>query len=88
MTIQEFFKQGYTLVENAPTETITEINFEYAELENLETVEDAYNTEGVKMDWIDTQYVDENPTFDIRKDYEIIETDLTFDELNEYIARK
>lgn len=88
MTIQEFFKQGYTLTENAPTETLTEISFENADLENLETVEDAYNTDGVNMEWIETNYVDENPTFDIRKNDELIERDLTFDELNKFIASK
>jgi hypothetical protein len=88
MTIQEFFKQGYTLIENAPTETLTEISFESADLENLETVTDAYNTDGVNMEWIETNYVDENPTFDVRKDNELIKEDLTFDELDEFIASK
>jgi hypothetical protein len=76
MTIQEFFKQGYTLIENAPTETLTEISFESADLENLETVTDAYNTDGVNMEWIETNYVDENPTFDVRKDNELIKARL------------
>lgn len=88
MTVQEFFKQGYTLIENAPTETVTEISFESADLENLETVTDAYNTDGVNMEWIETNYVDENPTFDVRKDNELIKEDLTFEELDEFIASK
>ncbi|MEX2935944.1 hypothetical protein [Staphylococcus saprophyticus] len=88
MTIQEFFKQGYKLIENAPTETLTEIDFEKADLEGVETIEYAIGTEGVKMNWIETVYVDQNPTFDVSKDSEIIKHDLSFKELNEFIASK
>lgn len=88
MTFTEFFNQGYSLIESAQIEQKTFIELDEVEFDGTEDITSIINMDGVKTNVIDTVYYDINPTFDVLFKHEVIEKDLSFDELEKFIGDK
>lgn len=88
MTFAEFFKHGYSLIESAQTEQKTFIELDEVEFDGTEDITSIINMDSAKMSVIDTVYYDINPTFDVLFKHEVIEQDLSFEELEKFIGDK
>lgn len=90
MNYSEFFKQGYEILEKAETITETMIEVKGGENQDFTSLIDIFDVIGsdcVSESFVDTQYRDELPIFDVYKEHELIKRDMTCDELEEYIKQ-
>lgn len=88
MSLKEFFKSGYSLIEVAETSTKTKIDVEDVEkvdFDNITDILELTSADNVTLELYNTEYYDENPIYDVYFDYELVKRHLSEKELNEFI---
>ncbi|HHC5942909.1 TPA: hypothetical protein ACN4VG_002338 [Staphylococcus aureus] len=91
MTLLNVKKQGYTLIENQPAMVVTDIDFTNLtenQLKGFSNINEALSSSYARTKGLAPEYIDESPTYDLYKDGELIQRDMTLEELETYFEMK
>lgn len=84
-------KEGYSLIEKQQAIIMTYIDFEDLSKEKLKSfpnINEAISSPLANMNELNSEYIDESPIYDLYKHRELIQQDMTLDEVETFFGMK